>query len=69
MTSEFAGLKSDGKSMGDDRKRPAAGLEELKIYLKKSWSEINPDYLRNLGRGMPERIEKCILLKGGYIGK
>ena len=37
--------------------------------LKNAWSEINPNILRNLVEGMPGRIEKCIRLKGGYIGK
>ena len=52
-----------------DRKGPATGMDEFENNLKKAWLEINPDIFRNLVEGMPGRIEKCILLKGGYIGK
>ena len=37
--------------------------------VKTAWANISPDILDNLICCMPERIKKCIKVKGGYIGK
>lgn len=48
---------------------PATNEKSLTKNVKMAWSKINPDMLDNLISSMPERIKKCIKLKGGYIGK
>ena len=52
-----------------EEKEPANNLETLKFQLKLVWSEIQPILLENLVSGMPNRIQKCIQMGGGYIGK
>ena len=43
--------------------------ETLIKNVKTAWANISPDILDNLICCMPERIKKCIKVKGGYIGK
>ena len=52
------------------RDMEAATNEETLIKnVKDSWAQISPDVLEALISGMPNRIKKCLELKGGYIGK
>ncbi|KAI6649518.1 hypothetical protein LOD99_11883 [Oopsacas minuta] len=41
----------------------------LQKQLIQAWREITPETIDKLIAGMPNRINKCIQLKGGYIGK
>ncbi|KAI6656133.1 hypothetical protein LOD99_1466 [Oopsacas minuta] len=52
-----------------DTMAPSTNTEMLIRKVKLAWSQIQPDILDKMYRGMPERIKKCIKLKGGYIGK
>ena len=47
----------------------ATDRETLIKNVKTAWANISPDILDNLICCMPERIKKCIKVKGGYIGK
>jgi transposase len=47
---------------------PASSLETLKMQLRNSWSNINPDYLQNLVKSMPERMKKVVENRGDFIG-
>ena len=44
-------------------------VKMLENNLKSAWSHISQETLGNLMDGMPERVRKCIKLKGGHIGK
>ena len=37
--------------------------------VKKAWSAISPDTLNRLICGMPDRVKKCLRMKGQHIGK
>ena len=60
----WAILKDDLDSMGESK-----DIKLLETRLKTAWSNIPPDILGKLIDGMPNRIKRCIELKGGYIGK
>ena len=60
----WAILKDDLDSMGESK-----NIKMLETRLKTVWSNIPPDILGKLIDGMPNRIKRCIELKGGYIGK
>ena len=60
----WAILKDDLDSMGESK-----DIKMLETRLKTAWSNIPPDNLDKLIDGMPNRIKRCIELKGGYIGK
>ena len=47
----------------------ATNWETLIKNVKMAWANISPNILDNLICWMPERIKKCIKVKGGYIGK
>ncbi|KAI6660733.1 Transposase [Oopsacas minuta] len=49
--------------------KPSTNLNQFAENLKSGWRDINPLILENLVAGMPAHIDKCIQLKGGYIGK
>ena len=40
-----------------------------KEKLQIAWEKIKPETLENLYNGIPNRIKKCIKLKGEYINK
>jgi hypothetical protein len=48
---------------------PATNEKKLIENVKYAWSQISEEMLDTLISCMPERIRKCIKLKGGYIGK
>lgn len=52
-----------------DSLEPATSLKRLEAQLKSAWKKISPETLENLYNCMPNRIKKCIRLKGGYINK
>ena len=60
----WAILKDDLDSLGESK-----DIKMLETRLKTAWSNIPPDILGKLIDGMPNRIKRCIELKGGYIGK
>ena len=48
---------------------PCSSIEQLTALLKTAWSKIKPSTLRNLVASMPQRVSKCIALRGEYIGR
>ena len=48
---------------------PCSSIEQLTALLKTAWSKIKPSTLQNLVASMPQRVSKCIALRGEYIGR
>jgi hypothetical protein len=44
-------------------------LDELRSAIQEVIGSISTDMLRNYVKGMPARLQKCILLEGANIGK
>ncbi|KAI6651833.1 hypothetical protein LOD99_4712 [Oopsacas minuta] len=52
-----------------DTMAPSTNTEMPIRKVKLAWSQIQPDILDKMYRGMPERIKKFIKLTAAYIGK
>ena len=50
-----------------DKQKPATNLAQLETQLKCAWSRIQPSVLSNLVASMPNRVRKCLLVRGQYI--
>ena len=44
-------------------------LKMVENNIKLAWSRLSPDILENVYNGMPNRVNKCTKLHGGYISK
>ena len=50
-----------------DKQTPATNLAQLETQLKSAWSRIQPSVLPTLVASMPNRVRKCLLVRGQYI--
>ena len=48
---------------------PCSSTEQLTALLKSAWANIKLSTLRNLVASMPQRVSKCLALKGEHIGQ
>ena len=51
-----------------DQQEPATSLGQREQRLKKAWIEISANTLHSLVASMPSRIQKCVQLRGDYVG-
>ena len=50
-----------------EKKRPKS-IEDLEEIIKEVWNGLSLDYLKTLIKSMPNRIQKCIEVKGEMTG-